>query len=355
MAEVKYVEAIVEDEPVVAKEEYQENKDVELQIGSSGKLARIRYKQDVWPGLERVNEHLEECPLCEVETTRKFKTLTLSEIERRNADEIISNLAYKHKVPKPKLEIMDNCGANPKFGMYSWSPDKDGVIIVCRGGINTHVLAHEFKHHIDRTTGKRVTEPSARDFALKEIYEEKVLYTEKNINGLEQNYFGGKVLENLLLYIAPQWVAKAIERIGVEVDRATGRLALKPHLRPSFYMDLLGTGVSLFLARPQSPLSEKIKIASAIAGGHFSTKMWDFAEEYVGGAALRLTPGGRRIRAGGRTTTAGQVAKTVASQVRFTPTSLGVSVAPASRLNSASGQAVKGMASSGARYTITAA
>jgi len=294
MTKVQAVEAVVRDEPIIASRPYSgdPSKGVELQIGTSGLLARIRYKPDKFPGVEGVNKYLESCPICqsiEEVLARTWGVKPLEKIERETAEKMLASLAFKYGVPKPKLVLAESC-SDPRFGVYQ----ENGPIVMCRGGLNARVLAHEFKHYLDKVQGRPISESEAEKFVLKETRgKDKVLYCEKS------NHKFGEVktvvtASDILKYWGPQHLAKGVERGFVEVDRITGRAALPPHERPSFWgnigMTVAGALGALFLPSP-------LDLVLAVWGGHHSTTLWDYAEEYVAGGAGRVAyrpAGGQR-------------------------------------------------------------
>ena len=153
---------------------------------------------------------------------------------------------------------------------------------MCRGGVNAHVLAHEFHHYLKKLRAQPVSEPEAEKFAVRETRgKENVLYSSKPYHKFREVKNVKKPIE-LLKYWGPQHLGKGIERGLVEIDRITGRAALPPHERPSFYGNLLMTiGGALGLVFAPEPWD----LVLAIWGGHHSTKLWDYAEEYAAPAA----------------------------------------------------------------------
>jgi len=281
MVKVQAVEAVVRDEPVIASRPYHRDpKAVKLQIGTSGLLARIRYKPDKFPGVEGVNKYLESCPICrslEEVLARTWGVKPLEEIERETAEKMLATLAFKYGVPKPQLVLAESC-SDPRFGVYQ----EGGPIVMCKGGLNARVLAHEFKHYLDKVQGRPISEPEAEKFALQETGgKSKVLYCEVN------NHKFGEVKTvltglDILKYYGPQHLAKGIERGFEEVDRITGRAALPPHERPSFWGNV---GMTVVGALGALLLPEPWDLVLAVWGGHHSTTLWDFAEEYIPVAA----------------------------------------------------------------------
>lgn len=85
-----------------------------------------------------------------------------------------------------------------------------------------------------------------------------------------------------------QHIGKGLTRGFVEIDKAMEREALKPHLRPSTWLNL-GLGVGLPLISVFAKLRDPWDDLLVLAGGFTSTKVWDYAEEYV---AASPSPGG---------------------------------------------------------------
>lgn len=79
-----------------------------------------------------------------------------------------------------------------------------------------------------------------------------------------------------------QHLAKGAERGFEEIDTYMGKSALKPHERPSTWLNMgLGFGLPIitYLARRRIKTPWDLLLISA--GGHMSTKVWDYAEEYA--------------------------------------------------------------------------
>ena len=264
---------------------------LETRIHPSEAIKEVRKLRRIAENLNP-NYNLEKCETCgPIEGVLKqlgIPSTNLQEIEQETAQNILSHLAYKYKVPKPKLVISDEC-ANPAFGVYeARSKPEKSVIRVCRGGVNVHVLAHEFKHYLDHLAGKplwrKSLEPEAEKFAIIETQgKDKVLYK----NSIKHNYTrGGNSLETkgLLGIYGPDWIAKGLERGFKQIDIVTGRAALPAHLRPSFWLNLAGMSGGILGGLK---LREPWDLVAAVMGAHMSTTMMDYAEEYVA-PALRV-------------------------------------------------------------------
>ena len=81
-------------------------------------------------------------------------------MEREMGEKLIAKLSKKYGVDPPKLLISKKCH-DPNRGIYS-----QGIIYMCKSGINLHVLAHEFKHHVQKEKGKHMYEGEAEQFAV---------------------------------------------------------------------------------------------------------------------------------------------------------------------------------------------
>jgi hypothetical protein len=85
------------------------------------------------------------------------------------------------------------------------------------------------------------------------------------------------------LVYGSQAVAKGLERLFVEIDKYMGRSALKPHLRPSTYLNVAGGGLALPYAADKMKVSSTTEKFADVAGGHMFNKIWDYLEEYMAG------------------------------------------------------------------------
>ena len=81
-------------------------------------------------------------------------------MEQKMAQKLIAKLSKKYGVDPPKLMISDKCH-DPNRGIYS-----QGIIYMCQSGINLHVLAHEFRHHVQKEKGTHMDEGEAEQFAI---------------------------------------------------------------------------------------------------------------------------------------------------------------------------------------------
>lgn len=145
-----------------------------------------------------------ECPLCskDVEELRQLLPKThnytsLTEIEEKMADKMLTYLSKKYHVPKPTLEITSECN-DPAKGIHkeSWLDSTHDKIVLCKGGVNLHVLTHEFIHYLNHIHGKPQEETEVEQKALMEFqftpsknldFNENHLYTDRT-----NNYIGGR-------------------------------------------------------------------------------------------------------------------------------------------------------------------
>ena len=83
--------------------------------------------------------------------------------------------------------------------------------------------------------------------------------------------------------IGSQALAKGVERVAIEVDKYMGKTALRPHLRPSTYINVVGGLAAVFVPnymRKTGTLPEVLEIM----GGHMANQGWDYLEEYMAAA-----------------------------------------------------------------------
>ncbi len=81
-------------------------------------------------------------------------------LEREMAEKVIIKLSEKYGVDPPELVISDEC-YEPMIGLYTL-----GRIMVCKTGVNLHVLVHEFWHHVQAKNGMHLDEGEAEKFAI---------------------------------------------------------------------------------------------------------------------------------------------------------------------------------------------
>jgi hypothetical protein len=126
-------------------------------------------------------------------------------MEEEYADKILRYLSEKYGVQKPKLVLLDKCPSEPaNFGLYVKDRKE---IVLCRGGVDVHKLAHEFAHYMQDVKEAYVdweeSECEAESFALNVVRRQEA----------EQKH--GEVARD-----APMSVAVAVLAAGVLINLA---------------------------------------------------------------------------------------------------------------------------------------
>ena len=185
-------------------------------------------------------------------------------MEREMAEKLIIKLSDKYGVKPPQIVINDECH-EPNFGLYSANK-----IMVCKTGVNLHVLAHEFWHHVQREKGMHMDEGAAEKFAVEffKVPHQKGLYSMHNNSNNERK---------MVKSIKDVGTIYGLQQLGYATDYA---LRYADTLRPggflgqplSLWGDILGTigGVvgALNLKAPYD-------LAAAMVGGYLSTNLWN--------------------------------------------------------------------------------
>jgi len=189
-------------------------------------------------------------------------------MEREMAEKVIAKLSEKYGVKPPKLIISDKCH-KPMIGFYTADQ-----IMVCKTGVNLHVILHEFWHHVQATNGMHLDEGEAEKFAL-ELFEtpyEKGLYS---IHAHSHNELKMSVRDVGISDWKDVGVIYGGDLLGFSTDYG---LKYLDTLRPegwmgqpvSFWGDVLGAvgGVvgALYLEAPYNLLS-------ALVGGYLATNL----------------------------------------------------------------------------------
>lgn len=183
-------------------------------------------------------------------------------MEREMADKVIAKLSEKYGVKPPELVISDKCH-EPMIGLYT-----AGRIMVCKTGVNLHVLAHEFWHHVQKERGMHLDECAAEKFAvdLFKAPHQKGLYS---IHAHSHNEMVKKIKDVGIIY--------GLQQLGYAADYG---LKYADTLRPegilgqpvSLWGDLLGTILGIIGALK---LKAPYDLASAMVGGYLSTNLWN--------------------------------------------------------------------------------
>ena len=191
-------------------------------------------------------------------------------MERDMAEKVIIKLSEKYGVKPPKIIISDKCHA-PNFGLYSANK-----IMVCKTGVNLHVLVHEFWHHVQSNNGMHMDEGEAEKFALdifKTPYRKGLYSMHNNLNNERK----------MVKSIKDVGTIYGLQQLGYATNYA---LRYADTLRPggflgqpiSFWGDILGTvgGVAGALK-----LKAPYDLASAVIGGYLSTNLWNHLARLV--------------------------------------------------------------------------
>lgn len=199
---------------------------------------------------------------------------SLGDLERGMAEKVLSGLSKKYGVKPPKLEILDECH-EPSEGHY-----KLGTIRMCRGGINEHVLIHEFGHYMNDLKGKPLDEDDAEAFAV------NIIGKDLNSRGVNHSYSDRK------MKVSAQVKEVALAVGGVNVGwgigyaaKAYGDPALPTLMgqKASLYVDVLGTIAGVVVALKSK--KESVRKAAAFIAAGLSTHLWEDAEAALAPAA----------------------------------------------------------------------
>jgi len=236
----------------------------------------------------------------EIQSVLRANSPTLIQLEREYADKLLERLSRKYGVPKPKLQIVKSCN-DPRMGLHECNLEKrEGKIVICEGNINAHVLLHEFGHYL-QCLGKlpaRKPEEEAEKFALRELGRLRrqaftPLETGKPYNGERiQNFSGGGMAltwREVGLIVGGQHIFKGIERAIEEVDAAVNKEAAPVFERPSTWINTVG-GLALVLLPRFVRMPDVVDVLLTVGGGHMTTKVWDYVEEYMAAPTLAAAP-----------------------------------------------------------------
>uniref|UniRef100_A0A6M3MFD0 Uncharacterized protein n=1 Tax=viral metagenome TaxID=1070528 RepID=A0A6M3MFD0_9ZZZZ len=191
-------------------------------------------------------------------------------MEREMAEKVIIKLSEKYGVKPPKIIISDKCH-EPMIGLYTADQ-----IMVCKTGVNLHVLAHEFWHHVQKENGLHLDEGEAEKFSLdlfKTPYQKGLYSMHNNLNNERK----------MVKSIKDVGTIYGLQQLGYATDYA---LRYADTLRPtgflgqpiSFWGDILGTvgGIAGALK-----LKAPYDLAAAIIGGYLSTDLWNHLARLV--------------------------------------------------------------------------
>ena len=201
-------------------------------------------------------------------------------MEREMAKKLIERLSSKYEVKPPEIVISDKCSA-PHVGLY-----RDGRIMMCQTGVNLHVLAHEFWHHVQKERGMHMDEGGAENFAIK-LFEpqfQKSLYA---LHGHLNNETSKmvKTLRDVGVIYGGQQVGQGLEMAlnWADIQRPAGLFGMPL----SFWGDILGSiGGVVGALKLRAPWD----LLAALIGGHMSTNLWRHLAGLIPAAALAVPP-----------------------------------------------------------------
>lgn len=233
-------------------------------------------------GLRETIWGLYEKEIQAVEAFAQGPKTMLKDLERETAERVITHLSKKYNVPKPKITIVENC---PTREPSMYGAQRDGEIVLCKGGVDVHKLAHEFKHYWDFLQGKPCDESGAERFALQEVSSPQALNLHKTVkyeipnkNRRGCGHMVASIMDLVKLW-GPQHVAKGIERGLIEVDKLVVGWPVQPSLLGNLGMAAVGA-IGAFMTG--APIDEFL----AIMGGHHSTTLWDYLEAMLAPPAV---------------------------------------------------------------------
>jgi len=183
-------------------------------------------------------------------------------MEKEMAENVIAKLSEKYGVEPPALIISDKCH-EPNVGLYAANQ-----IMVCKTGVNLHVLVHEFWHHVQKKKGMHMDEGEAEKFAVE-------LFAAPNQKALYSNYNHSH--NDMVKKIKEVGIIYGLQQLGFAADYG---LKYADTLMPegllgqpiSLWGDIVGTigGIlgALYLKAPYD-------LAAAMVGGYLSTDLWN--------------------------------------------------------------------------------
>lgn len=199
-------------------------------------------------------------------------------MEKKLADIFIKKLSKKHGIDPPKLMIVDTC-FEPSNGAYS-----EGVIYMCKSGINLHVLAHEFFHHIQKISGKHLKEDEAEKYAI-ELFNipGKGLYANHAILKSDRTL---KSLRDVGLIYGGDSLGVALRQVLLNMDMKYPGWRFKP----SFIGAILGAVGGAYGALN---LDDPWDLLAPVIGGYLAMDLYRHVQlPFTPGVAMVTTPAG---------------------------------------------------------------
>jgi len=191
-------------------------------------------------------------------------------MEREMAEKVIAKLSEKYGVEPPALIISDKCH-EPNVGLYAANQ-----IMVCKTGVNLHVLVHEFWHHVQAQKGMHMDEGEAEKFAVD-------LFKAPHQKGLYSIHAHSSTDSKMVKSIKDVGVIYGLQQLGYAADYG---LKYADTLAPTGFLgqpvslwgDVLGTILGIWGALK---LRAPYDLAAAIVGGYLSTNLWNHLARIV--------------------------------------------------------------------------
>jgi len=218
-----------------------------------------------------------------------------SKISFAEAESVVAELSKRYEMDPPKLEL------DPSLDVEARYYPKPHVIAFRSELIPKSTLAHEFTHALQRPEilafEQRIEQEAER---VAKLVEPSSSHSKLN-SQVSLNREGREMVtwKDVGIVYGGQHIAKGLERGFVEIDRATGREALAPHERPSTWLNI-GLGIGLPLLAVLVKVRDPWGLVLVSMGGHMTTKVWDYAEEYLGSPGGGSSPAYTYKPAGGQ-------------------------------------------------------
>jgi len=210
MGQARLYKAMIEDGRIKNEEQFN-------QIRDWSRNARHMLSAKDWTGKQDIEEQLEYNNLTPVlaEAVTEVTGLRggLMDIEERYVDEMLTRLAAKHGVPKPKYRFIEGCNPLvPQAWMVSSDlrfkslkgeeiivrPEHDELVF-CRGQTAPYSVSHEFCHSLQRQKEGKTDERYATECGLAEVQTVETLntLTLQDNNGGKMAKGKGQIIEQM--------------------------------------------------------------------------------------------------------------------------------------------------------------
>ncbi|GAI01967.1 unnamed protein product, partial [marine sediment metagenome] len=205
-------------------------------------------------------------------------------MEREMAEKVIAILSKKYGVEPPELIISDECH-EPMIGLYTSAlMGSPGRIMVCKTGVNLHVLCHEFWHHVQAKNGMHLDEGEAEKFAVE--------FCASPQKGLYANHNHSHTERKMVKTIKDVGIIYGLQQVGFGTDYALKWADTQMPLgflgQPvSLWGDLAGTLGGILGALY---LDEPYDLAAVMIGSYLSTDLWNHLIRLTAPATLVARP-----------------------------------------------------------------